>query len=66
MKYIPDWYTKKLTCSVCGSQKSVKYEAENGKPMCNKCICINHMASQIDFDFPEDNPKQDYEAFHYR
>jgi hypothetical protein len=24
------------------------------------------MASQIDFDFPEDNPKQDYEAFHYR
>lgn len=41
MKLIPDWHTKKQTCSVCGNEKSVKYEAENGKPMCNKCICLS-------------------------
>jgi uncharacterized Zn finger protein (UPF0148 family) len=37
MKLIKGWFEKKLTCSRCKSDKSVKYE-HNGKPYCNICI----------------------------
>ncbi len=37
MEYIPEWQKKKLICSNCGTDKSVKYSF-NGKNYCNLCI----------------------------
>lgn len=45
--YIPGWNEKHLTCSFCGTNKSVKYDvvvkAEDGKnshvPACSNCLC---------------------------
>lgn len=34
---IGEWWKHYLTCSVCGTGKSVKYEL-NDKPVCNACI----------------------------
>lgn len=49
-RYIPNWPEKNLTCTFCGTDKSVKYEVivkdVNGKdcyvPCCNMCI-VKHM-----------------------
>lgn len=49
-QYIPNWSKKHLTCTFCGTNKSVKYEVivkdVNGKdchvPCCNMCI-VKHM-----------------------
>lgn len=49
-RYIPNWPDKHLTCTFCGTNKSVKYEVTvkdvNGKncrvPCCNICI-VKHM-----------------------
>lgn len=38
MNIIAEWQSKNLRCSVCGSDKSVKYRNKNGLAMCNKCI----------------------------
>lgn len=39
MRLIVDWDKKKLKCTECGIELSVKYE-HNDKPYCNKCIVV--------------------------
>jgi len=38
--FISDYLSRDLTCSNCGTHRSVKYEI-NGKPFCNLCVLIN-------------------------
>jgi len=38
-KLILNWQTKKLTCTSCGTQQSVKY-TRKGNPVCNKCVLL--------------------------
>jgi ribosomal protein S27E len=37
-KYIPNWQTLDLKCTVCGTTKSVKYGMADGKVRCNLCV----------------------------
>jgi hypothetical protein len=37
-KYIPNWQTLDLTCTVCGTTKSVKYRMADGRVRCNLCV----------------------------
>lgn len=37
VKIITNRNEKKNVCSVCGTNKSVKYKDEDGKCVCNKC-----------------------------
>ena len=41
---IPKWSEKNLECHFCGTNKSVKYEAnvsDNKVHVCNKCVLIS-------------------------
>ena len=39
-KYIPDWQNKKLHCTECDTDKSVKYITCDGIILCNKCVIL--------------------------
>jgi hypothetical protein len=43
MKLIDNWINKNLICNKCGSHKSVKYEGNDGKNYCNRCIAVVDM-----------------------
>jgi len=40
MKPINNWINKNLICNKCGETRSVKYEGNDGKTYCNKCILL--------------------------
>lgn len=42
---IPEWSNKNLKCHFCGTNRSVKYEANvnrNKICVCNRCVLINN------------------------